>query len=41
MFERFTEGARAALVEAEELAMEMDSRTIEVGHLLYGLSQGR
>ncbi|MGC1420003.1 MAG: Clp protease N-terminal domain-containing protein [Acidimicrobiales bacterium] len=41
MFERFTEGARAALVEAQDLAIELNSRTIDVGHLLYGLAQGR
>lgn len=41
MFERMTQGAKAALVEAQDLAVELDSRTIEVGHLLYGLAEGR
>jgi ATP-dependent Clp protease ATP-binding subunit ClpA len=41
MFERMTEGAKAALMEAQDLAVELDSRTIEVGHLLYGLAEGR
>lgn len=41
MFERLTEGARAALVEAQDLAIELNSRTIDVGHLLYGLAEGR
>jgi ATP-dependent Clp protease ATP-binding subunit ClpA len=41
MFERLTEGARAALVEAEGIAIELNSRTIDVGHLLYGLAEGR
>jgi ATP-dependent Clp protease ATP-binding subunit ClpA len=41
MFERLTEGARAALVEAQDLAIELNSSTIEVSHLLYGLAEGR
>jgi ATP-dependent Clp protease ATP-binding subunit ClpA len=41
MFERLTEGAKAALVEAQDLAIELNSRTIDVGHLLYGLAEGR
>jgi ATP-dependent Clp protease ATP-binding subunit ClpA len=41
MFERLTEGARAALVEAQDLALELNSPTIDVGHLLYGLAEGR
>jgi ATP-dependent Clp protease ATP-binding subunit ClpA len=41
MFERMTEGAKAALVEAQDLAIELNSRTIDVGHLLYGLAEGR
>jgi ATP-dependent Clp protease ATP-binding subunit ClpA len=41
MFERFTEGARAVLVEAEELAQELGSDTIGVLHILYGCAEGR
>jgi ATP-dependent Clp protease ATP-binding subunit ClpA len=41
MFERLTEGAKAALVQAQDLAIELNSSTIDVGHLLYGLAQGR
>jgi ATP-dependent Clp protease ATP-binding subunit ClpA len=40
MFERFTESARAVLVEAEQLALELDSSSIEVGHILYGCAEG-
>ncbi len=41
MFERFTEGSKAALVEAQGLALELSSRVIDTGHLLYGLAEGR
>ncbi len=41
MFERFTEPSRAALVEAQNLAIELGSRHISAGHLLYGCARGR
>lgn len=41
MFERFTEGSRAVLVEAQDLALELGSSSIDVGHLLYGCAEGR
>jgi ATP-dependent Clp protease ATP-binding subunit ClpA len=41
MFERFTEPSKAVLVEAQDLAVEMGSRYIGVGHLLYGCAEGR
>jgi hypothetical protein len=41
MFERFTEGARAVLVEAQDLAVELRSGSIGVGHVLYGCAEGR
>jgi ATP-dependent Clp protease ATP-binding subunit ClpA len=41
MFERFSEGSQAALVEAQGLALELASRGIETTHLLYGLAEGR
>jgi len=41
MFERFTEGSRAVLVEAQDIAVELGSRHIGVGHLLYGCAEGR
>jgi len=41
MFERFTEGSRAVLVEAQSLSLEMGSGCIGVGHLLYGCAEGR
>lgn len=41
MFERFTEGSKAVLVEAQDLAVELGSRYIGVGHLLYGCAEGR
>jgi ATP-dependent Clp protease ATP-binding subunit ClpA len=41
MFERLSESARAAIVGAEEIAIELRSSTIDVGHLLYGLAEGR
>jgi ATP-dependent Clp protease ATP-binding subunit ClpA len=41
VFERFTEPSRAVLVEAESLAIELGSRYISAGHLLYGCAEGR
>jgi len=41
MFERFTEGSRAVLVEAQDLARELGSGHIGVGHVLYGCAEGR
>ncbi len=40
MFERFTTGSRAVLVEAQDLALELGSRHIGVGHVLYGCAEG-
>lgn len=41
MFERFTESAKAVLVEAQDLAVELGSEYISVGHLLYGCAEVR
>jgi ATP-dependent Clp protease ATP-binding subunit ClpA len=41
MFERFTEPSKAVLVEAQDLAVELGSRYISVGHLLHGCAEGR
>jgi ATP-dependent Clp protease ATP-binding subunit ClpA len=41
MFERLNESARAAIVGAQDIAIELGSNTIDVGHLLYGLAEGR
>ncbi|HEY5247031.1 MAG TPA: Clp protease N-terminal domain-containing protein [Dermatophilaceae bacterium] len=41
MFERFTEGSRAVVAAARELAVELGSRDITVGHLLYGCAKGQ
>lgn len=41
MFERFTEQAKAVLVEAQDLAVELGSRYIGVIHLLYGCAEVR
>ena len=41
MFERFTEPSRAVLIEAESLAIELGSRHISTGHVLYGCAEGR
>lgn len=41
MFERFTEGSRAVLVEAQGLALELGSPYLGAGHLLYGCAEGR
>jgi ATP-dependent Clp protease ATP-binding subunit ClpA len=41
MFERFTEGSRAVIVEAEDIAGELGSGYIGVGHVLYGCAEIR
>jgi ATP-dependent Clp protease ATP-binding subunit ClpA len=41
MFERFTESARAVLVEAQDLAVELGSGTLTPVHLLYGCAEVR
>ncbi|WP_327139030.1 Clp protease N-terminal domain-containing protein [Nocardia sp. NBC_01327] len=41
MFELFTEPSRAILVEAQDLAQELGSSEIGVGHLLYGCAEVR
>ena len=41
MFERFTDPSRAVLVEARNIAVELDSWCIDVGHILYGCAKGR
>lgn len=41
MFERFTEPARAVLVEAQDVAVELGSDSISVGHIFYGCAEGR
>ena len=41
MFEHFTEPSRAVLVEAQEVAIELGSRHLDVGHLLYGCADTR
>lgn len=41
MFEHFTEPSKAVLVEAQDLAVELGSGFISVGHLLYGCAEGR
>jgi len=41
MLERFTEGARAVLVEAQDVAVELGSGHIGVAHVLYGCAEGR
>ncbi|HEX3795151.1 MAG TPA: Clp protease N-terminal domain-containing protein [Acidimicrobiales bacterium] len=41
MFERFTESSRAVLVEAQDLAQELGSSSINVLHILYGCAEGR
>lgn len=41
MFERFTEGSKAVLVQAQDLAIELGSDVIDVGHILYGCAVGR
>jgi ATP-dependent Clp protease ATP-binding subunit ClpA len=41
MFERLTEGSRAALVEAQEVARELGANHIDVAHVLYGCAEIR
>lgn len=41
MFERFTESARAVLVEAQDLAVELYAPAIDVGFVFYGCAQLR
>jgi ATP-dependent Clp protease ATP-binding subunit ClpA len=39
MFERFTIEARRVLVDAQDVAVELDSAYISTGHLLYGCAE--
>ena len=41
MFERLTPDARAALVAAHDVALELHSDDVGVGHILYGCTEGR
>jgi ATP-dependent Clp protease ATP-binding subunit ClpA len=41
MFERFTQEAKAVLVEAEQVAVELGADSISPGHILYGCAAGR
>jgi ATP-dependent Clp protease ATP-binding subunit ClpA len=41
MFDRFTAASRGALVEAQDLALELGSGHISPGHLLYGCAEIR
>jgi ATP-dependent Clp protease ATP-binding subunit ClpA len=41
MFERFSEPARAVLVTAEAMAIELRSPNLTPGHLLYGCAEAR
>jgi ATP-dependent Clp protease ATP-binding subunit ClpA len=41
MFKRFSDPARAVLIEAEDLAKELGSPYLGAGHLLYGCAEGR
>lgn len=41
MFEQYTEASKAVLVEAQDLAVELGSGYISVGHLLYGCAEVR
>ncbi|OIQ85698.1 ATP-dependent Clp protease ATP-binding subunit ClpC1 [mine drainage metagenome] len=41
MFEHFTEPSRAVLAEAQDVAIELGSRYLDVGHLLYGCADTR
>lgn len=41
MFERYTEASKAVLVEAQDLAVELGSGYISVGHVLYGCAEVR
>ena len=40
MFERFTDGSRTVVKVAHDLAVELGSRHIGTGHLLYGCAEG-
>ncbi|TCP45129.1 ClpA/ClpB-like protein [Tamaricihabitans halophyticus] len=40
MFERFSPTARAAVIGAQEIAIERDAETIEVEHLLFAMLDG-
>jgi len=39
MFEQYTEASKAVLVEAQDIAVELGSGYISVGHLLYGCAE--
>ena len=41
MFERFSNGSRATVVAAHELALALGSGSIGPGHLLYGCAEAR
>jgi ATP-dependent Clp protease ATP-binding subunit ClpA len=41
MFEKFSESSREVLVEAQGVAVEMGSRWLTAGHLLYGCAEVR
>ena len=41
MFERFTQEAKAVLVQAETVAVELGAGYISPGHILYGCAAGR
>jgi len=41
MFERFTQEAKAVLVEAQDVAIELGVGYISPGHILYGCAEGR
>jgi ATP-dependent Clp protease ATP-binding subunit ClpA len=41
MFERFTQGAKAVLVAAQDVAVELGTGHIGPGHILYGCAAGR
>jgi ATP-dependent Clp protease ATP-binding subunit ClpA len=41
MFERFTEGSRTILTDAQDVARELGSPYIAVAHILYGCAEGR
>lgn len=41
MFERFTDDLRSIVVDARELAIELDSPSVTAGHLLYCCAEGQ
>lgn len=41
MFERFTQGSKAVLVQAQDVAIELGAPYISPGHILYGCAAGR